>query len=533
MRCEICGAPVSVGVKRCEVCRVQRSYSAPPPAYVDDDDENLSQRITAAPPPSLEQNYRANLPLPSLVPDGEGGDGLPSSVVLEGKYQLVDELGRGAMGTVFLAMDKSLQREVAIKFLLPELADSPECAVRFRREAIAMASIRNDNVAQIYAFGQDNDIPYFVMEHLDGENVENIIDAHNKRGLYIPLDEILDITIQALYGLSAIHRAGAVHRDIKPANIMLTVDPVRAVIMDFGLVRNIRVEDDMRTLAGTPAYIAPELVEGKKGADASRLVDIYSLGTTLYEMLTGTIPFGGSSWVEILQKHITEVPVFPSARRPGLPEALDGIVLRAMAKEPQERYQDCEEFLEDLLEIQALPMSQDRRPSMYPRTSLGPHNMRQSPPAFGAGAGRGIRNTPSVATRGKLLVADSDADFRALVHGTAKAAVPGCRIQSATDGVLALEKLEEMRPHVLVVDLSLPEINGLELVATIRGDADLDKLAIIVVAKNGGKKEEAIMLSMGVNAFLSKPVDGEQMAQLLRPLLERPQSLAPANATTA
>ena len=450
---------------------------------------------------------------------------MPTSVMLDGKYRLQNELGRGSMGTVFLAVDEMLKRKVAVKFLLPELADSEECMVRFQHEAEAMASIRNENVAQIYSFGKDNNLPYFVMEYLEGETLEGLVDSHNRRGFYIPLDDSVDIMIQALNGLAAIHRAGAIHRDIKPANVMLTSDPMRAVIMDFGLVRDVRFEDDLRSLAGTPAYIAPELVEGVPGADKSKLTDIYSMGTTFYEVLTGTIPFGGNSWVEILQKHIAELPVPPSVRRAGLPEDLDEIVLRAMSKDPRDRYQDAESFIEDLAEIQSRPLPHERRPSLTPDKANGAGNRRVSSSGrYQTGKNRAFKSTPT-GSRGKLLVADADADFRALVHGAAKSAVPGCRVHSATDGVMALDVLRTVKPHVVVLDLNLPEINGLEIIATLRGDPDIARVEVIVATSKAGRGEAALLRGLGVHHFLAKPLDIEELAVLLRPFLERPTSI--------
>ena len=296
MRCEVCGAPVDAGEKRCERCAGNGTFFTPRPSspnlsggwdrnVVKDSDDlsdgrksqgPMTRAVTEMPGP-IDRDRK--LPLPK-------GDSehpmMPSSIVLEGKYRLENELGRGSMGTVFLAEDSSLKRKVAVKFLMPELAESDECSTRFRQEAVAMAAVRNENVAQIFSFGEDKGTPYFVMEYLDGETVEQLIDSHNRRGFYIPVDDAVDIMIQAVSGVDALHQAGSIHRDIKPANIMLTAAPMRAVIMDFGLVRDVQVDDDLRTLAGTPAYIAPELVEGKTGANRSKLTDIYSLGATFY-----------------------------------------------------------------------------------------------------------------------------------------------------------------------------------------------------------------------------------------------------------
>ncbi len=545
MRCEVCGAPVGTGEKRCERCEGNGTYFTPRPSspslsggwdrrVVTDSNagdegrksqEPMTRAVTEMPGP-MDRDQK--LPLPKS--DSEHPM-MPSSIVLEGKYRLENELGRGSMGTVFLAEDSSLKRKVAVKFLMPELAESDECSARFRQEAVAMAAIRNDNVAQIFSFGEDRGTPYFVMEYLDGETVEQLIDSHNRRGFYIPVDDAIDIMIQAVSGVEALHQAGSIHRDIKPANIILTAAPMRAVIMDFGLVRNVQVEDDLRTLAGTPAYIAPELVEGRPDANRSKLTDIYSLGATFYEIITGSIPFGGDTWVEILQKHITEIPVFPSTRRPGIPEVIDDVIMRAMSKEPHERYQDCEEFLGDLLEIQTMPLPHDRRPSIVPpgsprarstprwRSVSGRHRTQRS------GSKPSFRPTPNSA-RGKLLVADADPEFRSLVHGTAKAAVPGCRVHSATDGLMALEMIESIKPNVLLLDLSLPEINGFELVATVRGDSLTENLNIIVVTDRGGRREASVLKSMGVKIFLTKPVDSANLAEVLRPLLERSKSIS-------
>lgn len=444
---------------------------------------------------------------------------MDTSIVLEGKYRLLEEIGRGAMGTVFLADDMSLKRNVAVKFLLPALSDFPECAERFRNEAIGMAAVRDNNVAQIYSYGKHGNNPYFVMEYLDGLTAENLVDAHNKRGFFIPLDEVLDILIQAVSGLVAIHRAGVIHRDIKPANIMLSGDPMRAVIMDFGLVRNVQVKDQVRVLAGTPAYIAPELVEGKPDAERSMQTDIYSMGTAAYEILTGALPFDGSSWVEILQKHISEIPLFPSERRPGIPEAFDHIILRAMSKPSAERYSSAKELLDELLTLEDIiqieeakvPSNTPKRKSIVPRVS--PRKSRSVPPID-------HRATPTLG-RGRLLVADGNPAFRSFVHRIAKAAVPGCRIQSAADGQVALRLAVEFRPTVAVIDLSLPEINGFELVATLRGDPLYRGLGIVVVAERGGHRDADLLSELGVFHFLTKPVDGNTLADVLRPMLER------------
>lgn len=449
-----------------------------------------------------------------------------TSVVLENKYRLLNEIGRGAMGTVFLAEDLSLRRKVAIKFLLPELDNSAECAIRFRQEAVGMASVRDNNVAQIYSYAEHGDKLYFVMEYLDGESVESLIDSHNRRGLFVPLNDALDILIQSAGGLAGIHRAGVVHRDIKPANIMYAENGTRTVIMDFGLVRSVEIEHEIRTLVGTPAYMAPELAEGKAGSDRSPLTDIYSFGATAFELLTGSLPFDGESWVEIIRKHITEVPPFPSEKRPGLPDELDEVVFRALSKDPKERQQSCGELLEELYQIERMSFSEPASGSMFSRNHATTRMKRWSSRKPGSFISANPTSTPPGSVkRGRLLVVDPDPGFRAKVHQVAKATVPGCRVYSATDGVMALKMFDEVRPSAMIIDLRLPGINGLEVTATLRGDSANDPVSIIVVTDRGGTREAEILKSLKVSRYLTKPIDEDTLANELRPVLERPLHL--------
>lgn len=515
MRCR-CGAPADGDAGLCKACSGSHSLS------------NSASEGQKKPQSVEEMDTWGRLSLPG----GSRDEGPPAtratsdeivpsySVVLEGKYRLGAEIGRGAMGAVFLAEDILLQRYVAVKFLLPELTEMAGSGDRFRREAVNMAAIRNNNVAQIYSYGEHGSRPYFVMEYLDGESAENLVDSHNSRGFFIPMDTALDILIQALSGLSAIHQLGAVHRDIKPANIMLTGVPLRAVVTDFGLMRTVQMDDEIKSLAGTPAYIAPELIEGIEGAEKSPLVDIYSMGVTAYELFTGMLPFYSDRWVEILRKQITEIPLYPTERRPGLHEEIDEIVMRAMSKDPKERYASCQEFIDDLVRIEALAITEDERTTLPPggrvsdaRRSISGRMLRRS----------GSRSMDAVgkSDRVRLLVVDTDPEFRTFVHDAAKAAVPGCQIRSATDGATALDIIEEFRPHVVLLDLALPGLNGLEVVATLRGERRFDNMGIVVAAERGGDLEASILSEMRVSQFLNKPIDAQTLSEVLRYVLER------------
>lgn len=429
-----------------------------------------------------------------------------------------EELGRGAMGTVFAAQDVALRRRVAIKFLLPELAGSKEYAERFQHEAVGMASIHHNNVAQIYAYGQHGGLPYFVMEYLEGQTVDNLVQSFNRRGFFLSLDLAFDIIIQCLDGLCAIHQSGAVHRDLKPGNILLTGEPPRAVIMDFGLVRMVQMEEDVRAMAGTPAYIAPELIEGQDGASRSPSIDLYSMGVTAYEIITGSLPFGGETWVEILRKHITELPPFPSDKRPGLGEGIDRVLMRALSKDPRERHRSADELLADFLELRAtLALSPPkRRGSMLPSFSPAPVHRPSSAPKPYRPAAESQRESNSGSGVLRVLVADQNEDFRTMVHRVTKTIMPKCRVQSAANGQTALRLVEDFRPHLIVLCLDLGEVNGLEVIGMVRGEPKLSSAKILVaIGHNERHRDETILRSMGVEHFLTKPIDEDELHEVI------------------
>jgi len=215
-----------------------------------------------------------------------------------GIYILQRQIGKGGMGTVYLALDPPLQRQVAIKVLPPELARDPEYVARFEREATSLAKIRHPNLMHIYAVGYDVGHHFFVMEYIQGKTV---IDVLRERGP-LPYAYAIRILGQILSALDKVHATGIVHRDLKPGNIMIDEDD-RAILMDFGLAKPQydRTVTTDHTIIGTPEYMAPEVAEGQE-ADARS--DLYALGVVLFEMLTGQAPFRGASAIAILRQHV-------------------------------------------------------------------------------------------------------------------------------------------------------------------------------------------------------------------------------------
>jgi eukaryotic-like serine/threonine-protein kinase len=271
-----------------------------------------------------------------------------------GKYELRGTLGRGAMGTVYDGWDTVIQRRVAIKTVpLPEHPDpeTEEEIARFRREAQAAGRLTHPNIVAIYDYGETADLAYIVMEYVDGPTLKSLLDKHER----FALPDVRRVMEDLLSGLQFSHDRGVVHRDIKPANVMLNSER-RAKIADFGIAR---IESSNMTQAGTvlgtPAYMSPEQFRGEP---VDQRTDIYSSGVLLYQLLTGERPFEGSV-TSIMHKVLNVAPPAPSALSVIVPATLDEVVMRAMAKRPEERFASCAAFAAAIgaaMEAPAVPM---------------------------------------------------------------------------------------------------------------------------------------------------------------------------------
>jgi serine/threonine-protein kinase len=270
--------------------------------------------------------------------------------ILGNRYEILSEIGSGGMARVYMAKDRYLQRVVAIKVLKDEFREDSEFLKRFDKEAQAAASLTHPNIVQIYDVGRDSNRYYIVMEYVDGITLKEYI---SDRGS-LDWREAINISIQVCSALAKAHSRHIIHRDIKPNNIIMTSDGVPKVA-DFGIARS--VSNDTATMKtdtiGSVHYSSPEQVRGGYTDEQS---DIYSIGVTIFEMVTGKLPFDGETPVAVALKHIQDEPPVPSSLKPGIPQALDQIILKAMAKSKQERYATMNELINDLENTRSKPV---------------------------------------------------------------------------------------------------------------------------------------------------------------------------------
>ena len=259
------------------------------------------------------------------------------NVVLNGRYELLDRVGSGGMAQVYKARDRKLGRIVAIKMLHESLTNDPGFLERFQREAHAAANLSHPNIVTVHDIGQDGHRHYIVMEYVDGLTLKQIIRKYHDEGKSMPINQVLDLTIQVSAGLGYAHRAELVHCDIKPHNVLVTRDD-RVKVADFGIARAMSQatqQGELSQIWGTPQYFSPEQAAGQIPTPAS---DVYAIGVIMFEMLTGRLPFEAESHTAMALKHLHTPPPHASEFNPAVPMQLDQIVDKLLSKEPSSRY---------------------------------------------------------------------------------------------------------------------------------------------------------------------------------------------------
>ena len=335
-----------------------------------------------------------------------------------------------------------------------------------------MARLSHRNVLAVYAFGDHDGTPYFVMEYVDGRTVEQWL-AAQPTGALPSVDDVVRVMEQACLGVDAIHATGTVHRDLKPSNLLIDKS-FRVAVGDFGVARVGELGTGSPILVGTAAYMAPEAAFGEETI-REEARDIYALGCLAYELLTGRPPFVGASDMNVLTQHVLQAPMPPSERRPGLSAGYDDVILKALAKDVEQRYASADAF----------------------RTALLAEH-------------RGTRDPE------RILVADDDPDWRQILVSALVARFPTSEVDQVADGAAALEAFCDKPYSVVLVDLEMPEMDGTKLTVLLRAIDSARRTPIIVLTAAGGPSEWKRLSAIGADAFLVKPVDPEDVELVIR-----------------
>jgi serine/threonine protein kinase len=310
------------------------------------------------------------------------------AMVISGRYQLGDRLGSGGMSTVYKAVDRVLERTVAVKVLAEHLSDDEKFVARFRREALAVAKLIHPNIVQVYDTGVDEARHYIVMEYVEGRSGAQLLQSRGRLGS----DAAVEIGVQACAGLDYAHRQGIIHRDVKPGNLMVIGGPagrrgtapsgsptedMTVKLTDFGIARAAEQTrlTQVGSVVGTAAYLAPEQARGEEATPAA---DVYALGVVIYQLLTGRLPWEGTTLAELAIRRENERPLPPSSYDPEVPETLSTAVLRALEGDPARRYITARELASAM------------------RTGL---SGSEPPPADSEAATRAMTGTPTDSTR--------------------------------------------------------------------------------------------------------------------------------------
>ncbi|MDI6732495.1 MAG: serine/threonine-protein kinase [Planctomycetota bacterium] len=296
--------------------------------------------------------------------------GLESGAIQIAGYKIVGIIGQGAMGTVYKAVQLSMQREIALKVLSPHLLSNEKSVDKFFKEARVVARLNHPNIIQGIDVGESNALYYFAMEYVEGKTLGDIIKSEG------PMEEkrLINIIIQIARALEHAHKNNMVHRDIKPDNILISNKDNTAKLCDLGLALLSIGEpsQQQRKLSGTPAYISPEQGRGEPDVDVRS--DIYSLGATTYYAITGELPFKGDTSAIVINKHINEQPISPKQKRPQISDVINSIILKMMSKARESRYQTPTDLITDLekaLKIPSVPQVPVKPPLVQKQPLIG------------------------------------------------------------------------------------------------------------------------------------------------------------------
>jgi len=401
--------------------------------------------------------------------------------VVADTYEIRALLGAGGMGEVYEAHDRQLNRRVAIKVVRNNVA-----ADYLLREGRALAAIHHAGVVTVHTMGRHRGIAFLVLERVQGISLDRLIEERRKHSERFAVGEAIELLVAVADALTIVHRAGLTHRDVKPANVMLAPGG-RVVLMDFGLVLPHADRAGHRTVAGSLDYMAPEALTGELAEGAAHLVDVYGLGVLAFELLAGIRPFDSAEEsTDVYRMKMSSPPPAVASRRSDVPDRLSTLIGQMMAADPNERPQTAEAALWQLRSIR------DRR-------------------------GSAATNKPFT-----VLVVDDDPDMRTALALYVRAAAPGADIETIGDGRQAIRSVRRRVPDLLLVDLDLPDINGVEVCMLVRGMQLGDACMIVSVSGRATRADVELLTQLGVRSIQKGPSVMNELVQLVQQM--RPRS---------
>lgn len=401
-------------------------------------------------------------------------DDVRAGLQIGGQYEIRGLLGEGGMGRVFEATDLGLRRTVAIK-----VSKFPELDSSLEQEGRALAAIEHAGLPRVYALGHHGPRAFLVMEMIRGLSLARHIEERQERALAFGIEEAIDVLLRIAKPLSLVHDAGVAHRDVKPANVMMAGE--RVVVMDFGLVAPEYEIGRDRLLMGSPPYMAPEIINLDVRPGRAYCADIYALGLVAHELLTFSNPFDGEEVQQILFSHVTKQAPDVRELRPDVPPALAELIQAMVAKDPFERPNSMQDISWELQQI---------------RNRLNPASEPHLP----------------------ILVVDDDSEYiLPLIRGFLEQWVPGVRVECLSDPVVATERLAHQSYGLMLLDLNMPTMSGLELLMYMRGSLHAkDAPEIVVVSSQLDSVDPALLRSLGVISTVGKgPLLEAQLKELV------------------
>jgi serine/threonine-protein kinase len=394
--------------------------------------------------------------------------------IVGGSYEIKSVLGAGGMGEVYEAHDRVLNRHVAIKVVRGNIA--PDYLLL---EGRALAAIHHPGVVTVHAMGEHRGVGFLVLERVRGLSLDRMIDERRQRRERLPVGEALDVVLAVAEALSIVHKAGLTHRDVKPGNVMLAPGG-RVVLMDFGLVLPHADRPGHRNVAGSLQYMAPEALTADVADGAGAQLDIYALGVLAFELLAGFVPFEAAQPLELYRAKIKQPLPRVAAHRPDVPASLSDLISQMMAADPSDRPPGAEAALWQLRAIRSRSTPED--------------------------AGRPL----------SVLIVDDDADMRDALDMYVKAAAPDAAIEKTGEGRAAVKSVRRRVPDLLLVDLDLPDINGIEVCMLLRGMQLGDGCMIVSVSGRATRADVELLLELGVRSLEKGPGLMGELAKLVR-----------------